>query len=331
MGIKYCNLCERKVEPKREIGIGSLILVLITGGLWILVLLFYQERCPVCKASGLTNIRTKTNSTRLPKQKSNSPIFSKDLQDKLISYSSSFLLIICAVAIFRATFIGFLLLLTASIILLPHFRKMFKVDLKPIFFYFSSLSVFILAMTVSLDDIKDYNSGAEDRALNELIQSFAQSKSEILSDMTIFISNGELKSAYDIGAPFVKTGDLELIALMRKTIVTENKHENFTRQKQTNKELNYEIDSSNFQDASSSFEVKWGGSGCPDISIWIAQVDLNTENKFTSNNPLNDCNWIEAGTMMSSPIQTYEYKGSIFKSYRHKKFGIIWVEPAGLR
>jgi len=48
MAIRYCALCKRNVEAKRKIGVGSLILVLVTGGFWILALPFYQKRCPIC-------------------------------------------------------------------------------------------------------------------------------------------------------------------------------------------------------------------------------------------------------------------------------------------
>ncbi|MBU2870940.1 hypothetical protein [Colwellia sp. E2M01] len=55
MAIRHCNLCERKVEAKREIGVGSLLLVLLTGGLWLIALIFYGERCSICKGNSLSN------------------------------------------------------------------------------------------------------------------------------------------------------------------------------------------------------------------------------------------------------------------------------------
>ena len=54
MSIKFCDLCERNVEAKRKIGVGSLILVLVTAGFWIFVLPFYQKRCPICTGTQLS-------------------------------------------------------------------------------------------------------------------------------------------------------------------------------------------------------------------------------------------------------------------------------------
>jgi hypothetical protein len=48
MAIKYCNQCQRNVTPRRKIGIGTLILVLITCFIWIIFIPFYQKRCPIC-------------------------------------------------------------------------------------------------------------------------------------------------------------------------------------------------------------------------------------------------------------------------------------------
>ena len=49
MSIKKCVHCDKQIDAKRNIGIGSLILVLVTAGLWILVIPFYKKRCPICK------------------------------------------------------------------------------------------------------------------------------------------------------------------------------------------------------------------------------------------------------------------------------------------
>jgi len=45
---KYCVLCERKVQPRRRIGIGTLIIALLSLGLALLLIPFYKKRCPVC-------------------------------------------------------------------------------------------------------------------------------------------------------------------------------------------------------------------------------------------------------------------------------------------
>ena len=51
MAIEHCALCDRKVDARRQIGAGTLILVLITAGLWLLAIPFYSARCPICKSS----------------------------------------------------------------------------------------------------------------------------------------------------------------------------------------------------------------------------------------------------------------------------------------
>ncbi len=47
----YCCLCNRPVQARRKIGIGTLILVLITGGLWLFAIPFYRKRCPICEGT----------------------------------------------------------------------------------------------------------------------------------------------------------------------------------------------------------------------------------------------------------------------------------------
>lgn len=52
--MKWCDLCRRNVEPKRKIGAGSLIAVLVTFGWWILAIPFYKKRCPICGGTHLS-------------------------------------------------------------------------------------------------------------------------------------------------------------------------------------------------------------------------------------------------------------------------------------
>lgn len=56
MSLKYCALCKRNVEPRRKFGIGTIIMILLTGLLWILVLPFYRKRCPICKTTLLSGV-----------------------------------------------------------------------------------------------------------------------------------------------------------------------------------------------------------------------------------------------------------------------------------
>ena len=58
----YCNLCKRPVEAKRNIGVGSLLLVLITGGIWLIAILFYSKRCTICKSDALGSFSSKSSS-----------------------------------------------------------------------------------------------------------------------------------------------------------------------------------------------------------------------------------------------------------------------------
>ncbi len=51
MATKYCVNCDRVVEAKRQIGVGTFLLVIITSGLWLLVIPFYSKRCPMCKGT----------------------------------------------------------------------------------------------------------------------------------------------------------------------------------------------------------------------------------------------------------------------------------------
>ena len=55
MAIKYCELCKRPVEGKRKFGIGTLIGVLASAGLWLLALPFYQKRCSICGSTALSD------------------------------------------------------------------------------------------------------------------------------------------------------------------------------------------------------------------------------------------------------------------------------------
>lgn len=33
---------------RRKIGVGTLIMVLLTGGLWLVMIFLYQKRCAIC-------------------------------------------------------------------------------------------------------------------------------------------------------------------------------------------------------------------------------------------------------------------------------------------
>jgi hypothetical protein len=48
MKIQYCKNCKQVTIHKKYIHLGTLILVLITGGLYLPCILCYQCRCWIC-------------------------------------------------------------------------------------------------------------------------------------------------------------------------------------------------------------------------------------------------------------------------------------------
>lgn len=51
MAMRDCAFCERPTQFKRNIGVGSLLLVILTAGFWIFAIPFYSPRCSICSAS----------------------------------------------------------------------------------------------------------------------------------------------------------------------------------------------------------------------------------------------------------------------------------------
>ena len=62
MSTKYCVNCDRVVGAKRIIGVGTFILALMTGGLWLLLILFYPKRCPICRGANFGKKPVDSNS-----------------------------------------------------------------------------------------------------------------------------------------------------------------------------------------------------------------------------------------------------------------------------
>lgn len=54
MPTMYCALCQRPVEAKRQIGIGTVILAVVSGGLWLAAVPFYSKRCSICKSAAVS-------------------------------------------------------------------------------------------------------------------------------------------------------------------------------------------------------------------------------------------------------------------------------------
>jgi hypothetical protein len=63
--MRRCLGCDTYVEPKRDIGILALLLVLATSGAWLLALPLYPQRCPRCNGKAFTKRIDKT-AARLP-------------------------------------------------------------------------------------------------------------------------------------------------------------------------------------------------------------------------------------------------------------------------
>jgi len=70
MSTMQCNLCDRPVEAKKYIGAGTLILCILTGGLWIIAILFYRQRCSICKSDNLIEVGGEMRQDQEKKRKS---------------------------------------------------------------------------------------------------------------------------------------------------------------------------------------------------------------------------------------------------------------------
>jgi hypothetical protein len=54
MATRYCNSCEKVITAKRKIGVGTLLLTLITCGGWLFTIPLYRKRCPICLGTMLS-------------------------------------------------------------------------------------------------------------------------------------------------------------------------------------------------------------------------------------------------------------------------------------
>jgi len=51
MKMIHCSNCGKTTGHKRALGFGTLFMVLLTGGLWLIAIPFYPVRCIVCGSS----------------------------------------------------------------------------------------------------------------------------------------------------------------------------------------------------------------------------------------------------------------------------------------
>lgn len=48
MKIGYCQSCARNTGFKRALGLGTVLMLVLTGGTWLFALPFYPSRCVIC-------------------------------------------------------------------------------------------------------------------------------------------------------------------------------------------------------------------------------------------------------------------------------------------
>ena len=80
MARKYCNNCKTMVNTSRKVGIGTLLLVVFTAGLWLLLIPFYEQRCPKCdSANGLFSRSTLKNQAPASEAQQKCPYCAEDI------------------------------------------------------------------------------------------------------------------------------------------------------------------------------------------------------------------------------------------------------------
>jgi hypothetical protein len=54
MATMYCALCRRPVEANRQVGVGTVILAVLTFGMSLLAVPFYRKRCCICRSAAVS-------------------------------------------------------------------------------------------------------------------------------------------------------------------------------------------------------------------------------------------------------------------------------------
>lgn len=65
MQMAYCTNCGKKMGFKRSFGVGTVLMILLTFGLWILILPFYQPRCIGCGSTFLSAAASRLDQAML--------------------------------------------------------------------------------------------------------------------------------------------------------------------------------------------------------------------------------------------------------------------------
>lgn len=55
MATMYCALCRRPVDARRQIGAGTIVLAVVTGGMWLVAIPFYRKRCAICRTAAVSD------------------------------------------------------------------------------------------------------------------------------------------------------------------------------------------------------------------------------------------------------------------------------------
>lgn len=54
MSTMYCALCNRPVEARRHVGVGTIALGVLTAGIALLAIPFYPKRCSICRSTAVS-------------------------------------------------------------------------------------------------------------------------------------------------------------------------------------------------------------------------------------------------------------------------------------
>lgn len=54
--IRHCKYCDRPVDFKRKIGFGTIVMIFLTGFIWILAIPLYRKRCKICGGTEYKNL-----------------------------------------------------------------------------------------------------------------------------------------------------------------------------------------------------------------------------------------------------------------------------------
>lgn len=79
MAVKYCPLCDRKVEPTKRFNWPIFILLLVFGGVGAIIYFIYyllkpKNRCPICGTKKLMNVDKAADMAAMQKEEADEPV-----------------------------------------------------------------------------------------------------------------------------------------------------------------------------------------------------------------------------------------------------------------